>query len=76
MLYHVTFLEGVSIPRGGRDPSVLPSARSVSVAVHHVQENRPRPSVSHMVMQFGQFLDHDITLTSQPGDIRSFKEGT
>ena len=73
LLCHVTFLEGVSMPRGGRDPSVLPSARSVSVAVHHVLENRPRPSVSHMVMQFGQFLDHDITLTSQPGDIRSLK---
>ena len=48
---------------------MLPSARSVSVALHQVLENRPRPSVSHMVMQFGQFLDHDITLTSQPGEI-------
>ena len=57
------------MPRGGRDPSVLPSARSVSVTIHHVLENRPLPPVSHMVMQFGQFLDHDITLTSQPGDI-------
>ena len=56
------------MPRGERDPSDLPSARLVSVAVHQVLENRPRPSVSHMVMQFGQFLDHDITLTSQPGD--------
>ena len=61
---HVIFLQGISLPRGGRDPSVLPSARSVSVAVHHVLGNRPRPAVSHMVMQFGQFLDHDnITLT-------------
>ena len=59
--YHVISLAGVSLPRGGRDPSILPSARAVSVAVHHVLENRPRPAVSHMVMQFGQFLDHDMT---------------
>ena len=71
--FYVIIIKGVSMPRGGRDPSILPSARSVSVAVHHLLENRPRPSVSHMVMQFGQFLDHDITLTSQPGDIRDFK---
>ena len=68
-LYHVISLAGVSLPRGGRDPSTLPSARTVSVAVHHVLQNRPMPAVSHMVMQFGQFLDHDITLTSQPGDL-------
>ncbi len=46
----------------GRSP--LPNARGVSAAVH---SGRDQDSVdlTLLVMQFGQFLDHDITLTAE-----------
>ena len=61
------YADNVSLPRGGRDPSSLPSPRDVCTAVHRVQETDPKSPVSLMVMQFGQFLDHDMTLTPEQG---------
>ena len=62
-----SYSDGVSLPRGGLVSSSLPSARAVSVAVHQglktVQESS-NVSISLMVMQFGQFLDHDLDLTA------------
>ena len=59
--------DSISIPRGGINPTKLPSPRDISAAVHGVQETENRPAVSVMLMQFGQFLDHDITLTPEQG---------
>ena len=59
--------DSISLPRGGINPSYLPSPRDVSSAVHRVKETKIKPPVSVMLMQFGQFLDHDLTLTPEQG---------
>ena len=44
--------------------STLPSPRYVS-HTFHTSENISATSVTHMLTQWGQFLDHDITLTPE-----------
>jgi len=57
------YADGRDEPRGGRNPrSSLPSARHVSQK-NHPDNDVPDTRFTHMVMQFGQFLDHDLTLT-------------
>jgi len=58
--------DGKDVPRGGVNPSTLPNARSVSRAVHRPQQGEKSTNATLMLMQFGQFLDHDITLTPEP----------
>ncbi|CAG0896777.1 unnamed protein product [Cyprideis torosa] len=48
-------------PRGGHPSSSLPSAREISLLVHPDQ-NVQHPQITLMFMQFGQFMDHDISL--------------
>ncbi|XP_078588034.1 chorion peroxidase-like [Branchiostoma floridae x Branchiostoma japonicum] len=57
------YSDGFTVPRmTARSGASLPSARLVSATLH--EDFRKTSSVnSYMVMQFGQFLDHDITLT-------------
>ncbi|KAA0189935.1 Heme binding peroxidase-like 3 [Hyalella azteca] len=55
--------DGVSVPRmhsvtGG----LLPSPRTVSTNIHY-DISHPHARYTLMVMQFGQFLDHDLTFT-------------
>ena len=67
----VAYADGLSHPRSAPD---LPSAREVSEAMHAAEVRgaaSPGPlttkGLTLMVMQFGQFLDHDITLTPEAG---------
>ena len=55
------------MPRGGLSQSSLPSARKVSFEVHHKhsKNNKDGLPITLMVMQFGQFLDHDLSLTPE-----------
>lgn len=46
--------------------TVLPTPRRVTLAVHTVTSNETR-SMVHLLMNFGQFLDHDITLSPESG---------
>ena len=62
--------DSVEVPRGGLSPSSLPNARALSKAVHRTEQIVGNKDASLMVMQFGQFLDHDITLTPEPGSSR------
>ena len=65
------FQDGVSVPRGGRTPSRLPNPRHVSQK-NHPDSDIPDPRFTHMVMQFGQFLDHDLTLTPKDGQYLNY----
>ncbi|XP_015123563.1 chorion peroxidase [Diachasma alloeum] len=53
-----------SIRRSRRTGRPLPSPRDISVLIHE-DRNIPLASVTHMLMQWGQFVDHDITAAAQ-----------
>ena len=50
--------------RKNQAPEFLPSARLVSTTIHKAIDISDR-FLTHMVTQFAQFLDHDITLTPE-----------
>ncbi|XP_070395924.1 salivary peroxidase/catechol oxidase-like isoform X1 [Dermacentor albipictus] len=65
------YQDGVSSPRVAADGSPLPNAREISYTVHPNASN-PATNITHMVMQLGQFIDHDIALAPlmpDPGEI-------
>jgi len=63
--------DGVHMPRGAIFDanygymSRLPSPRKVSTSVI-LSRNISDPTHAHIMMQFGQFLDHDLSSTSKP----------
>lgn len=66
--------DGATVPRGGRHPSTLPNPRWISQR-NHPDSDIPDYRFTHMVMQFGQFLDHDITLTPKDDGTDCCKSG-
>ena len=64
-LFGAAYEDGYDVPRGGFN-SYLPSARLVSSQAH-TDTRREFPPITNMVPQFGQFLDHDISLTPEEG---------
>ena len=54
-------------PRAGGYTSVLPSPRSVSSAFHGPKNGSDDARHSQILMQFGQFIDHDVAATLKGG---------
>ena len=64
----------VAGPRVSKDGFDLPSARKLSTAVTKTSANRDRKDAVNtvMVMQMGQFIDHDITHTPNHAKVRIY----
>ncbi|CAF0794048.1 unnamed protein product [Rotaria sordida] len=67
---HAQYENGFNTPRGWNDSKLyngykLPSAREVSSRLIATKTITPDPAFSHMLMQWGQFQDHDMSLTVQ-----------
>ncbi len=60
-ILHPVYDDGISEPRGSSDGS-LPSARAVSDSLIP-DRDAPSQDFTLLLMQWGQFLDHDITHT-------------
>ncbi|KAK8379097.1 hypothetical protein O3P69_019137 [Scylla paramamosain] len=58
------YFDGVSAPRRALGGAALPSPRQVSVEVHSFKR-AASASYTVLAMSWGQFVDHDITLTAQ-----------
>ncbi|XP_045771680.1 chorion peroxidase-like [Maniola jurtina] len=58
------YSDGIQAPRRSIFGPKLPSAREISALVHE-DKNAESTGITHLLMQWGQFLDHDLTATSQ-----------
>ncbi|CAL7934955.1 unnamed protein product [Xylocopa violacea] len=56
--------DGIQSVRRSVSGKPLPSARRVTMVIHE-DKDIPLASVTHMLMQWGQFVDHDLTATGQ-----------
>ncbi|XP_064480134.1 chorion peroxidase-like [Ornithodoros turicata] len=61
--------DGIEGPRRAKDGAELTRARVVSNFVHK-DHDRPNQQLSILVMSWGQFIDHDLTLAAPPRDER------
>lgn len=66
------YADGVSAPRAARSGRALPSARAVSATVHGDLGFHDH-AVTIMLVAWGQFMDHDVTLTAETRDPRTGK---
>lgn len=58
-----SYADGLNAPRVAVDGSPLPSAREVSLVLAP-DRDQPNQRYTLMVMQLGQFTDHDLTHTA------------
>ncbi|XP_066595076.1 uncharacterized protein [Prorops nasuta] len=58
------YQDGIQSVRRAKNGRPLPSAREVTNLIHQ-HRDVPLASITHMLMQWGQFVDHDITATAQ-----------
>ncbi|XP_029672350.1 uncharacterized protein LOC115240990 [Formica exsecta] len=58
------YQDGVQTIRRSKNGRPLPSARDITNRIHE-SKDIPLASVTHMLMQWGQFVDHDLTATGQ-----------
>lgn len=62
--------DGISTLRKSRSGNELPNTRKVSLVVHGNNADRSNPNsriLTHLTVNFGQFMDHDITLAEGQG---------
>ncbi|KAF9412140.1 hypothetical protein HW555_009270 [Spodoptera exigua] len=59
-----SYSDGLQAARRSIFGSKLPSAREISSTIHE-DRNAETIGVTHLLMQWGQFLDHDVTSSSQ-----------
>ncbi|XP_053607433.1 chorion peroxidase-like isoform X2 [Plodia interpunctella] len=59
-----SYADGIQAPRRSVFGGKLPSAREISSVVHE-SKNVESPGITHLLMQWGQFVDHDVTSSSQ-----------
>ena len=65
---------GLFTPRGAQYEfdsgytSRLPNPRLISAVFHAAPRNVTDPNHTHMFMQFGQFIDHDVAGFAKPGN--------
>lgn len=58
------YQDGISAPRSlGKNGFSLASPRDISNLLHHSGPAAQMTSLTHMVMQWGQFIDHDLSST-------------
>lgn len=58
------YADGISRPRTSTGGSPLPSGRSVSQTLSGRTASPEEPRATLMLMQWGQFVDHDVSLTT------------
>ncbi|XP_059059123.1 uncharacterized protein LOC131852476 [Achroia grisella] len=59
-----SYSDSLQAPRRSIFGGKLPSAREISSRIHE-SKNVESPGITHLLMQWGQFVDHDITSSSQ-----------
>ncbi|XP_022243805.1 peroxidasin homolog [Limulus polyphemus] len=63
------YVDGISVPRISVSGGPLPPARVISSHIHP-DVDFPSNELSVLVMSWGQFIDHDMTLAAVPRDER------